>query len=126
MIAGGADDPLAALKAVRVVSQATLVLKRGPMGCVVFPDAIPESLEQGVKGPGFPVEVYNVLGAGDAFMSGFLRGWLRDEPLETCCAYANANGAFAVLRLLCPAEYPTWAELSASSTRLAPLGAAPR
>ena len=112
MIAGGADDSLAALKAVRAVSQATLVLKRGPMGCVVFPDAIPDSLEQGVKGPGFPVEVYNVLGAGDAFMSGFLRGWLRDEPLETCCAYANANGAFAVSRLLCSAEYPTWAELS--------------
>ncbi len=112
MIAGGADDPLAALKTVRATSQATLVLKRGPMGCVVFPDGIPNSLEQGVKGPGFPVEVYNVLGAGDAFMSGFLRGWLRDEPLETCCAYANANGAFAVSRLLCSAEYPTWAELS--------------
>ena len=53
-----------------------------------------------------------MLGAGDAFMSGFLRGWLRDESLETCCAYANANGAFAVSRLLCSAEYPTWAELS--------------
>jgi 5-dehydro-2-deoxygluconokinase len=112
MIAGGADDPLAALRAVRAASQATLVLKRGPMGFVVFADAIPDSLEQGVKGPGFPVEVYNVLGAGDAFMSGFLRGWLRDEPLETCCAYANANGAFAVSRLLCSAEYPTWAELN--------------
>jgi 5-dehydro-2-deoxygluconokinase len=78
----------------------------------VFPDAIPDSLDKGIKGTGFPVEVYNVLGAGDAFMSGFLRGWLRDEPLETCSAYANANGAFAVSRLLCSAEYPTWAELS--------------
>ena len=86
-------------------------MKRGPMGCVVFPGAIPDSIEDGVKGPGFPVEVYNVLGAGDAFMSGFLRGWLRDEPLETCCAYANAGGAFAVSRLLCSAEYPTWPEL---------------
>ena len=112
MIAGGADEPLAALQAVRAATAATLVLKRGPMGCVVFPDAIPDSLEEGIKGPGFPVEVYNVLGAGDAFMSGFLRGWLRDEPLETCCAYANAGGAFAVSRLLCSAEYPTWAELS--------------
>src|SRR5579871_5865139 len=112
MIAGGADDSLAALRAVRDASPATLVLKRGPMGCVVFPGAIPATLEEGIKGPGFPVEVYNVLGAGDAFMSGFLRGWLRDEPLETCCAYANANGAFAVSRLLCSAEYPTWEELS--------------
>jgi 5-dehydro-2-deoxygluconokinase len=111
MIAGGVDEPLAALKAVRERSGATIVMKRGPMGCVVFPGVIPDSIEKGVKGPGFPVEVYNVLGAGDAFMSGFLRGWLRDEPLETCCAYANAGGAFAVSRLLCSAEYPTWAEL---------------
>ena len=112
MIAGGADDPLAALSAVRAATAATLVLKRGPMGCVVFPGDIPASLDQGIKGRGFPVEVYNVLGAGDAFMSGFLRGWLRDEPLETCCAFANAAGAFAVSRLLCSAEYPTWTELS--------------
>ena len=81
------------------------------MGCVGLPGAIPDSLEDGVKGPGFPVEVYNVLGAGDAFISGFLRGWLRDEPLETCCAYANASGAFAVSRLLCSPEIPTWPEL---------------
>ena len=112
MIAGGADDPLAALRAVRAATDATLVLKRGPMGCVVFPGDIPASLDEGIKGPGFPVEVYNVLGAGDAFMSGFLRGWLRDEPLETCCAFANAAGAFAVSRLLCSPEYPTWTELS--------------
>ncbi|MGD0721268.1 MAG: 5-dehydro-2-deoxygluconokinase [Roseiarcus sp.] len=111
MIAGGADDAHGALKAVRALSGATIVMKRGPMGCVVFPGAIPDSIEDGLKGPGFPVEVYNVLGAGDAFMSGFLRGWLRDEPIETCCAFANAGGAFAVSRLLCSAEYPTFPEL---------------
>jgi len=90
------------------------------MGCVVFPGAIPTTLEAGVRGPGFPVEVYNVLGAGDAFMSGFLRGWLRGEQLETCCAYANASGAFAVSRLLCSAEYPTWTELSQFLGRSSP------
>jgi 5-dehydro-2-deoxygluconokinase len=111
MIAGGADDPHGALRAVRALSAATIVMKRGPMGCVVFPGAIPDSIEDGLKGPGFPVEVYNVLGAGDAFMSGFLRGWLRDEPIETCCAFANAGGAFAVSRLLCSAEYLTYPEL---------------
>ena len=111
MIAGGIDDPLGALRAIRAATAATIVMKRGPMGCVVFPAAIPDSIEEGVKGPGFPVEVFNVLGAGDAFMSGFLRGWLRDEPLETACAYANAGGAFAVSRLLCSAEYLTWPEM---------------
>ena len=111
MIAGGADEPLAAIRAIRAVSTALIVCKRGPMGCVVFDGAIPESIEDGIKGPGFPVEVFNVLGAGDAFMSGFLRGYLRDEPIETCCAFANACGAFAVSRLLCSVEYPTFTEL---------------
>jgi len=110
-IAGGSEDTLASIRAIRAKSAATIVCKRGPMGCVVFAGAIPDSLDAGIRGPGFPVEVYNVLGAGDAFMSGFLRGWLRGEALETCCTYANACGAFAVSRLLCSPENPTWAEL---------------
>ena len=109
--AGGSEDTLTAIRTIRGLSAATIVCKRGPMGCVVFPGAIPASIEDGIRGPGFPVEVYNVLGAGDAFMSGFLRGWLRGEPLETCCTYANACGAFAVSRLLCSPESPTWTEL---------------
>lgn len=109
--AGGSEDTLAAIRAIRALSRATIVCKRGPMGCVVFPGAIPASIEDGIKGPGFPVEVYNVLGAGDAFMSGFLRGYLRDEPIEICCTWANACGAFAVSRLLCSPESPTFEEL---------------
>lgn len=110
-IAGGSEDTLAAIRAIRALGAATIVCKRGPMGCVVFPGAIPDRLDDGIRGPGFPVEVYNVLGAGDAFLSGFLRGWLADEPIETACAWANACGAFAVSRLLCSPESPTFAEL---------------
>jgi 5-dehydro-2-deoxygluconokinase len=112
-IAGGATDTLAALRRLRELTAATLVVKRGPMGCVVFPRAIPERLEQGVVGPGFPVEVFNILGAGDAFMAGFLRGWLRDEPLERCAAYANACGALVVSRHGCAPAIPSWEELDA-------------
>lgn len=111
-IAGGDTDTLTALRRLRTLTKAVLVVKRGPMGCVVFPDAIPEDIEQGIKGPGFPIEVFNVLGAGDAFMAGFLRGWLRDEPFETCSAYANACGAFAVSRHGCSPACPSWDELS--------------
>jgi 5-dehydro-2-deoxygluconokinase len=111
-IAGGREDTLEALQRVRELSAATIVLKRGPMGCVVYTGAMPARIEDGIVGKGFPVEVYNVLGAGDAFMSGFLRGWLRDEPAGTCATWANACGAFAVSRLLCSPEYPTWEELS--------------
>ncbi|MDP1730406.1 MAG: 5-dehydro-2-deoxygluconokinase [Devosia sp.] len=112
MIASGADNVLAALKAIRAATPATIVLKRGAMGCIVYDGPIPDNLEAGIVGKGFPIEVYNVLGAGDAFMSGFLRGWLKGEPLATCATWANACGAFAVSRLLCAPEYPTWTELS--------------
>ncbi len=111
-IAGGTTDTLAALGKVRELTGALLVLKRGPKGCVVFPDAIPDSLEKGIIGRGFAIEVYNILGAGDAFMGGFLRGWLRDEPLETCCTYANACGAIVVSRHACSPEAPSWFELT--------------
>ncbi len=111
MIVGGAESLSASVRRLRELTAATIVLKQGPMGCIVFPDAIPERLEDGVRGPGFPVDVYNTLGAGDAFMAGFLRGWLTGESLETTCAWANACGAIAVSRLLCSPEYPTFDEL---------------
>lgn len=110
-IAAGTKDVLAALRSIRAQSAATIVLKRGPKGCTVFPGAISDSVDKGIVGSGFPIEVYNVLGAGDAFMSGFLRGWLTGEKLETCATWGNACGAFAVSRLLCSPEIPTWAEL---------------
>jgi 5-dehydro-2-deoxygluconokinase len=111
LIASGASDLLTALKTIRSLSRATIVLKRGPMGCIVYDGAISDDLEDGIVGKGFPIEVYNVLGAGDAFMSGFLRGWLRGEPHATSATWANACGAFAVSRLLCAPEIPTWVEL---------------
>ena len=111
MIASGADDVLGALKEIRRLSSAVIVLKRGAMGCIVYEGPISDDLEAGIVGQGFPIEVFNVLGAGDAFMSGFLRGYLRGEPLKTCATWANACGAFAVSRLLCSPEYPTWTEL---------------
>ena len=111
LIASGKTDLTDALKTIREMSAATIVLKRGPMGCIVYEGVIPDNLEKGIVGKGFPIEVYNVLGAGDAFMSGFLRGWLRGETLETSATWANACGAFAVSRLLCSPESPTWEEL---------------
>ena len=112
-IAGGATDTLAALRRIRAETDAAIVLKRGPRGCVVFPEDIPDSLEKGIVGPGFPIEVFNTLGAGDGFMSGFLRGFLRDETWQTCCRYGNAAGALVVSRHGCSPASPSWQELVA-------------
>lgn len=110
-IAGGSTDTLVALKNVRQATKATLVCKRGALGCVVLEDEIPASWEQTKLQSGVRVEVLNVLGAGDAFMSGLLRGWLNDESWEQACRYANACGALVVSRHGCAPAMPTKAEL---------------
>ena len=110
-IAGGSTDTVTALRNVRNVSDATLVCKRGPMGASAFDGEIPDSLDDGKSGPGFPIEVFNVLGAGDGFMSGLMKGWLTGEDWPTALKYANACGAFAVSRHGCTPAYPSWAEL---------------
>ncbi|SIS99781.1 bifunctional 5-dehydro-2-deoxygluconokinase/5-dehydro-2-deoxyphosphogluconate aldolase [Paracoccus saliphilus] len=110
-IAGGTTDTVAALRAVRAVSDATLVCKRGAAGAVAFEGAIPDSLDDGETGPGFPIEVFNVLGAGDGFFSGLLKGWLDGENWPTALKYANACGAFAVSRHGCTPAYPSLTEL---------------
>jgi 5-dehydro-2-deoxygluconokinase len=110
-IAGGTTDTVAALRNVRKLSNATLVCKRGAAGAVAFADTIPDSLDEGETGPGFPIEVFNVLGAGDGFFSGLLKGWLEDAPWPKALEYANACGAFAVSRHGCTPAYPSLEEL---------------
>ena len=110
-IAGGSTDTIAALRAVRAVSNATLVCKRGAAGAVAFTANIPDTLDEGQSGPGFPIEVFNVLGAGDGFMSGLVKGWMDDEDWPTALKYANVCGAFAVSRHGCTPAYPSWTEL---------------
>jgi 5-dehydro-2-deoxygluconokinase len=107
-IAGGCEDTTEALERLRALSPATFVVKRGPMGCTVHDGP----LGGGIGGPGFPVEVYNVLGAGDGFAAGFLSGWLRNLPLEECARRANACGALVVSRHGCAPAMPTREELA--------------
>lgn len=110
-IAGGHDDILDALRTVRELTQATLVVKRGPLGCTIVDGPIPDNLDSGRNHRGVQVEVLNVLGAGDAFISGFLKGWLTGADEATCCAFANACGALVVSRHACAPAMPTPAEL---------------
>ncbi|MEM7045106.1 MAG: 5-dehydro-2-deoxygluconokinase [Pseudomonadota bacterium] len=110
-IAGGSTDLLTALRSIRALTQATLIVKRGPMGAIAFEGAIPSDPEEGLTGEGFPIEVFNVLGAGDGFMAGLLKGWMSGEDWPTSLKYANACGALAVSRHGCTPAYPTFEEL---------------
>ena len=110
-IAGGRENTLDALGALRDLSDALLVLKRGHEGCTVFAADAIASWQDGIVVPGFDVEVFNTLGAGDGFLAGFLSGWLAHAPLAWCAELGNACGALVVARHGCTPAMPSRAEL---------------
>jgi 5-dehydro-2-deoxygluconokinase len=110
-IAGGTEDTIDALRAIRNVSNAAIVLKLGADGYTVLEREIPATLDEATIYPGFPVEVFNVLGAGDAFMAGLLRGYLRGENWEQSCKLTNASGALVVSRHGCAPAIPSLTEI---------------
>lgn len=112
-ILGGSELLIAAIRNIRAQTAATLICKRGAQGCVAFAGDIPGDIASGMVVPGFKVKLLNVLGAGDAFMGGLLRGWLRGETLEESCRMGNACGAIVVSRHGCAPAMPTWDELQA-------------
>jgi 5-dehydro-2-deoxygluconokinase len=85
-----------------------LILKRGARGSTVF-----RAHAAAVDVAPFPIEVLNVLGAGDAFASGFLYGYLQGWPLERAARMGNACGAIVVTRHGCANFMPTLDEVSA-------------
>ena len=84
----------------------TLIVKRGEKGSTVF-------LKDGTvtEVPGFNVEVINVLGAGDAFASGFIYGFLKGWDWYKCCRLGNACGAILVTKHGCANFNPTYNEV---------------
>ena len=82
-----------------------VVEKRGQRGaCVHLPGEAP------IEAAGYPVEVYNVLGAGDAFGAGFLYGFLNGWDWYRSIRFGNACGAIVVSKHGCANFMPTYTE----------------
>jgi 5-dehydro-2-deoxygluconokinase len=109
-VAAAADreDPGQAISSLLGSSPQALVVKRGARGASVY---VPGGDRRDV--PPFPVEVLNVLGAGDAFASGLIAGWRRGWPLDRAVRMGNAAGAIVVTRHGCANFMPTAGELDA-------------
>ncbi|MFT3845858.1 MAG: 5-dehydro-2-deoxygluconokinase [Lacibacter sp.] len=83
-----------------------LIVKRGSKGATIhYKDGKMEEV------PGFPVEILNVLGAGDAFASGFIYGYLQNWSLYKSCRLGNASGAWVVQKPGCANDMPYHDEL---------------
>ncbi|GLR67132.1 5-dehydro-2-deoxygluconokinase [Acidocella aquatica] len=101
-VAGAAPDPFTAMRRLREVSDALFILKHGAEGATL----VTAGPETGQNFPAWPVRVVNPLGAGDAFLAGFLSRWLRGASPEAAMPTALACGAIAAGRLLCANAYP--------------------
>lgn len=89
-----------------VQSPKILVVKRGARGVSLYPRGGPSC-----HVPGFSVEVVNTVGAGDAFASGLIYGYLQGWAWQQCARFGNACGALTVTRHGCAAALPYLAEV---------------
>lgn len=71
----------------------------------------PDGWVERIDASGYPVEVYNILGAGDAFAAGFLYGYVRGWGWYKSARLANACGAIVVTKHGCANFTPTLAEV---------------
>ena len=86
----------AAVQAMQRRGPRVVVVKRGEKGATVF-----EAGKAPADVPGFPVEISNVLGAGDAFAAGFIYGLIKKWDYARAARMGNAGGAIVVTRHGC-------------------------
>lgn len=107
---GGDVD--AAVRTLLSYGPRVVVQKRGAAGASVHlarPDGGVERLDV----PGFPVEITNILGAGDAFAAGLLYGYVKGWGWREAARLGNACGAIVVTQHGCANFMPTYDEVMA-------------
>jgi 5-dehydro-2-deoxygluconokinase len=90
------------------VEARTLVLKRGERGATVYEDGEETDV------PGFPVDVVNGLGAGDAFAAALGQALLHGSSLAEAVRRGTVAGALVASRLACSEAMPRLEELEAA------------
>ena len=108
-VSGDVDAAIAALLA---LGPRVLLHKRGAAGARVHLVA-PDGRVERVDVPGFKVKVFTILGAGDAFASGALYGYVNGWDWYRAARLGNACGAIVVTKHGCANFTPTLAEVEA-------------
>jgi 5-dehydro-2-deoxygluconokinase len=91
-----AGDLAGAVHAMQQRGPKVIIVKRGEHGATLFEvNQLPRDV------PGFPVEVHNVLGAGDAFAAGYIYGLVKGWDHFRSARMGNAGGAIVVTRHGC-------------------------
>src|SRR5256714_969744 len=103
-------DINAAIQALLSLGPRVLAQKRGAAGAMVHLVSNGSPATQ-IEVPGFPVRVENILGAGDAFASGFLYGFVSGWDWYKAARLGNACGAILVTKHGCANFMPTYDEV---------------
>ncbi len=105
-------DAIAAIDLILTKGPKAVLQKIGADGVRVHLKHDDGSIER-IDVPGFPVEVMNILGAGDAFGGGFLYGRCQGWDWYKAARMGNACGAMVVMAHGCANFMPTLAEVTA-------------
>ena len=100
-----AGDTEAHIAMLLTMGPSVIIEKCGSKGCRIH-----QNDKSVTDVPGFPVEIKNILGAGDAFGGGFLYGFVNGWDLYKAARLGNACGAIVVTRHACSASMPTYQE----------------
>ena len=103
-----AGDTKSGIEYMLTLGPKAVIEKIGPEGARIH-------LKDGevIEAPGFPVEVTNILGAGDAFGGGFIYGLVNDWGWYKSARLGNACGAIVVTEHGCANFMPTMEEVEA-------------
>jgi 5-dehydro-2-deoxygluconokinase len=106
-VSGDVDQ---AIRALLALGPQALLQKRGDEGVRVHLVKADGQLEQ-IDAPACPVDIYNILGAGDAFGAGFLYGYVKGWGWYKSARLGNACGAIVVTQHGCANFMPTLDEV---------------
>jgi len=101
-----------AIRRMLAMGPEALLQKKGRSGVCVHLVDQQGKIEQ-IDAPGYPVEVANILGAGDAFDAGFLYGYVNGLGWYKSARMGNACGAIVVTKHGCANFMPTCEEVMA-------------
>ena len=103
-----AGDTASHINSILTMGPKIVIEKCGAEGCRLH-----EIGKNPVDVPGYPVDITNILGAGDAFGAGFLYGYVNNWDLYKSIRLGNACGAIVVTRHACSYSMPFYDEAMA-------------
>jgi 2-dehydro-3-deoxygluconokinase len=91
IVVGAADDPVELARRLAALGPAQAVIKLGVRGCAAVVDG------REYRQDAVPVRAVDTVGAGDAFVGGYLAELLEGQPVEARLLTAVRTGAYACL-----------------------------